>query len=100
MTPGVTTLQAAVRFPDLNLQSREGAAVLYKRIAHAAGTMCAPSREMLTLGITATLAAQVHDCKVQAIERAVTELGAPMLTAVFNDRMHRKPESPRLVNAH
>jgi UrcA family protein len=96
----VTTLHTAVRFPDLNLQSREGATVLYKRIAHAANTMCAPSREMLTLGITAMVAAQVHDCKLQAIERAVTQIDAPTLTAVFNDRMHRKSEPIRLVQAH
>ncbi len=98
--PDVTTLQSTVRFPDLNLRSREGATTLYKRIVHAADAMCGPSQHMLTLGITATMAAQIHDCKLQAIGHAVDQVNAPMLTAVFNDRMHRKSEPTRLVRAN
>lgn len=93
-----TTLQTTVRFPDLNLQSRAGATVLYQRIAHAASVMCAPSRELGAMGISAVVSARIRDCKAQAIERAVAQVNAPMLTAVFNDRMHRRPESARLAS--
>lgn len=94
------TRNATVRFPDLNLATREGATVLYQRIAHAASTMCSPARGFSELGVSAAMAAQVRECKAQAVERAVTRINAPMLTAVFRDKTHHKTEPGRLAQAY
>ena len=94
-----TTQHRSVAFRDLNLQSREGAATLYKRIERATDSMCALSWGIKALGGSSTLASQVRDCQMQAIERAVTQVNAPMLTAVFNDKVHGKSKPMRVVRA-
>lgn len=94
-----TTQHRSVAFRDLNLQSREGATTLYKRIERAADSMCALSWSIRELGGSSTLASQVRDCQMQAIERVVTQVNAPMLTAVFNDKVHGKSKPMRIVRA-
>ena len=81
-----TVSSRIVRIADLDLRSREGAEAVYQRIVHAADAMCSLSWGMRTLGGSATLAAQVRECKAEAIERAVTQVHAPMVTAVFRSR--------------
>jgi UrcA family protein len=88
-----------VRFADLNLHSREGATVGYQRIAHAADGVCSLSSGMRVLGRTATMAAQVRECKAKAIKHAVTQVNAPMLTAVFRGKSNRNDQGIRLVHA-
>jgi UrcA family protein len=88
-----------VRFADLNLRSREGATVGYQRIARAADGVCSLSSGIRTLGRTATMAAQVRECKTKVIEQAVTQVNAPMLTNVSREKSHRNDQGIRLVHA-
>lgn len=76
-----------VRFADLNLNSREGAEALYRRIASAASSMCGVSAGMRTLGVSAIMAARVRQCEDDAILRAVRQINAPMLTSVLKKRI-------------
>ncbi len=69
-----------VRYADLNLQSPEGVATLYRRLAAAADQVC-PTR------YTRDLHAQAlsQQCQHAAIERAVRTIDSPMLAHVASD---------------
>ena len=95
--PDSTAQHTKVTFRDLNVQSREGAAALYKRIEHAADSMCGLSWSMREMGRGAASASAVHECKLQAIERAVTQINAPMLTEAFREKAHLGPEPAKLA---
>jgi UrcA family protein len=62
--------QQVVKFADLDLTRPAGAQELYYRIRYAARNVC---RTYDRLGAD-------RDCIEQAIERAVAEIGAPLLT--------------------
>jgi UrcA family protein len=94
-----TVSSRVVRFADLNLRSRAGATVAYQRIAYAADGMCSFSSGMRTLGRSATMAAQVRECKLKVIEHAVTQVNAPMLTTVFREKSNRIDRGILLVHA-
>lgn len=65
-----------VRFGDLDLDSRAGAAVLYSRIKSAARQVCEPAM----YSTSNTYLRQRH-CEDRAIERAVLDVGSPLLTS-------------------
>jgi UrcA family protein len=65
-----------VKFADLNLQTVEGAKVLYQRIRFAANEVCAPTGR----DPVARVAAKV--CIDTAIDNAVRAVDAPYLTAL------------------
>ncbi|HEX4375966.1 MAG TPA: UrcA family protein [Steroidobacteraceae bacterium] len=69
-----------VRYADLNLQSPEGVATLYRRLTAAASQVC-------PLAYTPDLHTQElsKQCQRAAIERAVTAIGNPMLARVATD---------------
>jgi UrcA family protein len=94
-----TVSSRVVRFADLNLRSREGATVGYQRIAYAADGVCSFSSGMRTLGRSATMAAQVRECKAKVIEHAVKQVNAPMLTTVFREKSNRSDQGILLVHA-
>jgi UrcA family protein len=66
-----------VRFGDLDISHRAGAAVLYARIRRAAREVCDPvePRALASLNLART-------CEEQAIERAINDVGAPQLRSV------------------
>jgi UrcA family protein len=71
--------QVKVSYADLNLSSTQGAEALYRRIKSAAGEVCYP-REERNLALMANRRA----CIQKAISDAVTHVGSPTLTAVYN----------------
>jgi UrcA family protein len=84
-----------VSFKDLNLSSTEGAAVLYRRIKHAAQEVCGDgdgsrlSRSHLTL-----------TCVNQAVSRAVAQVNNPMLTSLYNVKTGKADkQEPTLARA-
>ena len=96
---GEVVSSRTIRFADLNLQTREGATAVYRRIEHAADAMCSVSWGIRTLGGTSTMAAQVSECKSEAIEHAVAKVKAPMLTAVLEEKSARKHHPLLLAHA-
>jgi UrcA family protein len=75
--PATEVNQAIVHFGDLNVDRPEGAALLYRRIRHAAESVCGEQRDPGTQMIS------VHwrSCVARAIDDAVVSLDRPALTA-------------------
>jgi UrcA family protein len=74
--------QAVVKFGDLNVSNRQGAATLYSRIVAAAGEVCNDNRDL-------PYRARLHACVHKAIADAVTRVGQPELFAIYNAKNHR-----------
>ena len=86
--------QAVVKFGDLNLSNRQGAATLYNRIVAAAHEVCKSfDMDIRDLASYPKLDACVH----KAITDAVTKVGRPELFAVYN-ASHRQA-LPNIVAA-
>jgi UrcA family protein len=79
--------QAVVKFGDLNLSNRQGAATLYNRIVAAAQEVC---KSFDTDPYGRASYAKLDACVHKAIADAVTKVGQPELLAVYNAR-HRQP---------
>lgn len=69
-------LTKVVNFADLNLSSEAGAKVLYGRLRMGAMQVCSPFT-----GETAREKSNWRECVDQAIERAVSKINRPVLTA-------------------
>jgi len=83
--------QIAVHFGDLNLDQPGGAAVLYRRIRHAAERVCGdplPPGSFIPSPFW-------RSCVAQAIERSVIAVDRPALTAYY--RKHRAASDQKLV---
>ena len=66
-----------VSFHDLNLNSPEGAAALYRRIDAAAYEVCgSPDRYDLS-------ELKLHRCVKDAVSRAIAQVNSPMLTSLY-----------------
>jgi UrcA family protein len=66
-----------VSFHDLNLNSTEGAAMLYRRINAAAYEVCGnPDRYDLS-------ELKLHRCVKDAVSRAIAQVNSPMLTSLY-----------------
>jgi UrcA family protein len=68
-----------VAYDDLNVDSAQGSAALYARIAAAAREVCATPDDIRDLGALAT----ARTCERQAIARAVQAVNSPRLAAVY-----------------
>lgn len=71
--------QVAVRFSDLDLTRVEGAAVLYRRLKHAAEAACAPVE-----GRAPNIARLFNKCVESGVQAAVIQVDRPMLTAYYH----------------
>ena len=75
----------AVKFTDLDLSSRDGAAALYGRIKVAAYDVCgsfdADMRDLLDL-------TGMDTCVHNAVRNAVAKVNHPALSAIYNARNH------------
>lgn len=91
------TRSTVVRFADLNLHSRDGAAAVYRRLASAADALCFLSWHTRSLGVTAQMSAEVRQCKSEAIENAVKQIHAPMLTAFYLEKTQGKERPVKIV---
>lgn len=83
--------QITVHFGDLNLDQPAGAAVLYRRIRHAAERVCGdplPPGSLIPSSFW-------RSCVAQAIERSVIAVDRPALTAYY--RGHTAPSDRKLL---
>ncbi len=72
-------LTKKVSYADLNIQTPEGAKVLYKRIVHAAYVVCPDYGDLQ----------ETHQCVNKAIARAIKQVDSPALTAVSSPSVLR-----------
>jgi len=70
-----------VSFKDLNLNSPEGAAVLYGRIKRAANEVCGHWDNFDLSQLHA-----VQTCIDGAVSRAVAQVNSPMLTSLYDEK--------------
>ena len=83
-----------VSFKDLNLDTPEGAAVLYRRITSAANEVCGdPNRYDLS-----QMKAQI--CIKDAVSRAITQVNRPMLTSLYNQKTGKTDKKVTLAESH
>jgi UrcA family protein len=85
------TLSKTVSFADLNTSTPEGVAAVYRRIRHAAESVCTPfeSRELAQKS-------EWRECMDGAVDRAIKSVNLPSLTAYANAQSGK---SPRIVVA-
>ena len=69
-----------VRYGDLNLNTEKGADQLYRRLNYAARTVCSDDGDMYYYSRA------YHQCRHNALERAVAQLGQPKVTAIYDER--------------
>jgi UrcA family protein len=75
----------AVRYGDLDLDTRSGIETLFRRIRIAAAEVC---REYEPQG-TRLPSSAYRSCTRNAISRAVGNVDSPLLKAYYNEREHR-----------
>jgi UrcA family protein len=91
--PENTVAHKVVSFRDLNLNTPEGAAVLYRRINSAANEVCAdPYRYDLS-----TL--KLHICVKDAVSRAIAQVNNPMLTSLYEAKTGKTDSKVKLAQA-
>jgi UrcA family protein len=71
-----------VRYDDLNLSTQAGLQTLYRRIQHAARSVCGPA---LVTG-TRIVSAARNDCVNTSIRQAILTVNQPSLTAYYAAR--------------
>ncbi|GAC1305822.1 MAG: hypothetical protein NVSMB10_10060 [Steroidobacteraceae bacterium] len=81
---GTDLPHSVVKYGDLIVSSPQGAAVLYRRIAAAAGAVCHPLDDK-RLGSRSL----VRDCIDKAIADAVAKVSQPALNDVYNAKNGR-----------
>jgi len=83
-----------VSFKDLNLNSPEGAAVLYGRIKKAAYEVCGQWDNFNLSQLHA-----VEHCINDAVSRAVAQVNSPMLTNLYNTKTGRTDKKITLAQS-
>jgi UrcA family protein len=95
--PTNITGRRIVYYGDLNLNAEQDAKIMLQRIERAAKTACGghatfssytPSLDYTTF----------EECRERAIQRAVKQLGAPLVTRTYSERSREVPASrPRAM---
>lgn len=78
------SLTRIVAYGDLNLESTQGAQVLYSRLRTAARSVCAPLE-----GRDLRQQSQWHNCFDHAVDSAVTEVNKTTVSALHNQMVTR-----------
>ena len=86
--PDTPVAHKVVGFKDLNLNTPEGAAALYRRIKIAAHDVCAnPDRYDLS-------EFKLRPCIDDAVSRAVAQVNSPMLTSLYEAKTSKADRKP------
>jgi UrcA family protein len=86
--PTHITGRRAVYYGDLNLNAEEGAKIMLQRIERAAKKACGGHATFSSY--TGSPDRTFEECRVNAILRAVNELGAPLVTRIYSEARPRK----------
>jgi UrcA family protein len=88
-SPSQVTGRSLVHYGDLNLNNEADAQIMLQRIARAAKTACGGHATAGSL----TGSVDYHSfelCRTDAVNRAVVQLGAPLVTRIHSDSEPRE----------
>jgi UrcA family protein len=85
VTPGDEAPSVTVRYHDLNLNSPEGAAALYRRIQTAADDVCKQAEGPQV--VNRIFWNEWNDCVAQAVANAVKAVHNEKLSAYYSERI-------------
>jgi UrcA family protein len=74
--------RSVVYYGDLNIETEQGAKIMLQRIERAAKKACGGHPTFSSY--TPTLDHTFEECRSRAIQRAVKQLGAPLVTRVYS----------------
>jgi UrcA family protein len=79
-----TTRAVEVRYADLDLSTEADAEVLMQRLERASRRVCRTNGRQF-----AAERADYNRCRAESVEKSVAQIGSPILTARYNDKMGR-----------
>jgi UrcA family protein len=80
--------RSAVYYGDLNIETEQDAKIMLERIERAAKKACGGHPTFSTY--TGSLDHTFEECRGEAIQRTVKQLGAPMVTRIYSESMRRE----------
>jgi UrcA family protein len=80
--------RSAVYYGDLNLNAEQDAKIMLQRIERAAKKACGGHATFSSY--TGSLDHTFEECRGRAIQRAVKELGAPLVTRIYSEAQPRR----------
>ena len=86
--PNNVTGRSIVHYGDLNLNLEQDAKIMLQRIERAAKKACGGHATFSSY--TGSLDHTFEECRGQAIQRAVNQLGAPLVTRIYSESRARK----------
>jgi UrcA family protein len=86
--PTNITGRSAVYYGDLNLNAEQDAKIMLQRIERAAKKACGGHANFSSY--TGSLDRTYEECRGRAIQRAVKELGAPLVMRIYSEAIPRK----------
>jgi UrcA family protein len=81
--PANITGRSVVYYGDLNLNSEQDAKIMLQRIERAAKKACGGHATFSSY--TGSLDHTFEECRGNAVQRAVKELGAPLVTRIYSE---------------
>jgi UrcA family protein len=79
----ITRGRSVVYYGDLNIETEQDAKIMLQRIERAAKKACGGHPTFNTY--TGSLDHTFEECRVEAIQRTVKQLGAPTVTRIYRD---------------
>jgi UrcA family protein len=86
--PTNITGRSVVYYGDLNLSDEQDAKTMLKRIEQAAKKACGGHATFSAY--TGSLDPTFEECRGKAVQRAVTQLGAPLVTRIYSEARPRE----------
>jgi UrcA family protein len=80
--------RGVVYFGDLNIETEQDAKIMLQRIERAAKKACGGHPTFSTY--TGSLDHTFEECRGEAIQRTVKQLGAPMVTRIYSEARPRE----------
>jgi UrcA family protein len=80
--------RSVVYYGDLNIDTEQGAKIMLQRIERAATKACGGHATISSY--TPTLDPTFEECRREAIQRTVKQLGAPMVTRIYSEAKPRE----------
>jgi UrcA family protein len=80
--------RSVVFYGDLNIETEQDARIMFQRIERAAKKACGGHATFSTY--TGALDHTFEECRGEAIQRAVKQLGAPAVTRIYSDARPRE----------
>lgn len=96
--PTHITGRSVVHYGDLDLSAEQDAKIMLQRIERAAKKACGGHPTFSSY--TGSLDRTFEECRGKAIQRAVNQLGAPLVTRIYSERrIICRPHEPIITRA-